>query len=86
LRNDKTGCLFTELEHIIVLELPKLGGEVKEKVGLWMKFLKGGSIEEMEMLGKGDEAVGKAVGVLKKLIWSEWHRRGQRRVRCGAKT
>jgi predicted transposase/invertase (TIGR01784 family) len=74
LRNDKTGCLFTELEHIIVLELPKLVGEAKEKVELWMKFLKGGSLEEMEMLGKQDEAVGKAVGILKKLSWSERHR------------
>jgi flagellar biosynthesis/type III secretory pathway protein FliH len=41
-----------------------------------MKFLKGGSLEEMEMLGKQDEAIGKAVGVLKKLSWSERWRQG----------
>jgi predicted transposase/invertase (TIGR01784 family) len=76
LRNDKTGCLFTGLEHIIVLELPKLTGEAKEKVELWMAFLKGGSLEEMEMLGRQDEAIGKAVGVLKKLSWSERWRQG----------
>jgi predicted transposase/invertase (TIGR01784 family) len=74
LRNDKTQHVFTDLEDIIILELPKLVGEAKEKVELWMKFLKGGSLEEMEMLGKEDEAVGKAVGVLKKLSWSERHR------------
>jgi hypothetical protein len=32
------------------------------------------SLEEMEMLGKQDETVGKAVGILKKLSWSERHR------------
>jgi predicted transposase/invertase (TIGR01784 family) len=74
LRNDRTNLVFTELEHIIILELPKLAGEVKGKVELWMKFLKGGSLEEMEMLGKRDEALGKAVGVLKELSWSERHR------------
>jgi predicted transposase/invertase (TIGR01784 family) len=74
LKNDRTNHVFTELEHIIILELPKLAGEVKEKVELWMKFLKGGSLEEMEMLGKRDEALGKAVGVLKELSWSDRHR------------
>jgi predicted transposase/invertase (TIGR01784 family) len=39
-----------------------------------MKFLRGGSLEEMEMLGKQDEALGKAVEVLKELSWSERHR------------
>jgi predicted transposase/invertase (TIGR01784 family) len=62
LRNDRTNGVFTEQEHIIILELPKLTWEAKEKVELWMKFLKGGSLEEMEMLGKQDEAIGKAVG------------------------
>jgi predicted transposase/invertase (TIGR01784 family) len=74
MRNDRTGGVFTELEHIIILELPKLAGEVKEKVELWMRFLKGGSLEEMEMLGKRDEVLGRAVEKLKELSWSERHR------------
>jgi predicted transposase/invertase (TIGR01784 family) len=74
LRNDLTGCLFTETEHILILELPKLAGEAKNKVELWMRFFKGGSLEEMEMLGKQDKALGKAVAILKELSLSKRHR------------
>jgi predicted transposase/invertase (TIGR01784 family) len=43
--------------------------------GTWVKFFAGGSEEEMEMLGRRDAGVRKAVELLKALSGSEAHRR-----------
>jgi predicted transposase/invertase (TIGR01784 family) len=76
LRNNRSGKLFTDLAGIVILELPKVPAEeAGGKSWVWMKFLSGGSEEELEMLGKRDAGLRKAVELLKVLSGSEAHRR-----------
>jgi predicted transposase/invertase (TIGR01784 family) len=74
LRNEHSGNVFTDLEQIVILEVPKLSEDDRGKLWLWMKFFQGGSEEELDMLGKKDKGLERAVGVLKELSWSERHR------------
>ena len=75
-RSHQDGAEFTDLTEINTLELPKLPrqGDSSE-LWYWLRFIKTGDEEELNMLAERNPQMSKAVGVLKELSADEETRR-----------
>jgi predicted transposase/invertase (TIGR01784 family) len=68
LYDKKHDSQFTDLLELVILELPKLPQKSDQSAAwMWTKFFNTKSDEEMQMLAKENEKIGKAVMVLEKL-------------------
>jgi predicted transposase/invertase (TIGR01784 family) len=73
--NEKTGKPFTDLLKLVIIELNKLPrDEDGTELYLWLQFLKAKTKEDLDMLGKKHEEIGKAAAKVYKFKWGERRR------------